>query len=189
MLISLGLALYGYDIREKLPNIIFAAVFYALITFITRNMIDFYHTRTIINVLLLFIVMLAMKIEPLRALFASFTSMLSLLLAETILVIIVTWIIQQPMEQILTNRWMQIFLPFPHIILLIFLAFYLAKKNYSLLKLGSKLTDQFQTRKSGAMYLAVLFLFLAVILAIINVGIISGENTLGKFVQAVEFMF
>lgn len=183
MLISLGLALYGYDIREKLPNIIFAAVFYALITFITRNMIDFYHTRTIINVLLLFIVMLAMKIEPLRALFASFTSMLSLLLAETILVIIVTWIIQQPMEQILTNRWMQIFLPFPHIILLIFLAFYLAKKNYSLLKLGSKLTDQFQTRKSGAMYLAVLFLFLAVILAIINVGIISGENTLGKFVQ------
>jgi len=127
--------------------------------------------------------MIVIKIEPIKALFASFTSMLTLLAAETVLVIIVPQITQQALEQVITNKWLQVFLPFPHIILLTFLAFYLAKKNFSLLRLGNKLTEQVHNRKSGAIYLAVLFLFFAVILAIINVGIISGENTLGKFVH------
>jgi len=183
MLLSLGLALYGYNIRKKIAYIAVAAVIYALITHITRSAVELYHTRTIINSLLLCLIMVVIKIEPIKALFASFTSMLSLLAAETVLVIIVTRITQQPLEQVLATRWMQVFLPWPHIILLTFLAFYLAKKNFSLLKLGSKLTEQVHTRKSGAIYLAVLFLFFAVILGIINVGIISGENTLGKFVH------
>lgn len=184
MLISLGMALYGEDIRKKLPHIIIAAIVFAVMTHITRSVIEAYHIRTVLNTLFLFLVLAAIRINLQKALLASFTSMLSLLLAETLLVFTITQITSQPFEILLQNKWLQIILPWSYIIMLTALAFYLSKKNFSLLKLGNKLTEKtLQTRRGGVIHLAILILFLAVILGIINVGIISGKNSLGQFLH------
>lgn len=184
MLISLGLALYGYDIKKKLKYIIIATIIEAILVSISRNMIDQYHLRTLVNTLILFFVIMLIKIEPIKAFLASLSSMLILLLSEIILVFTVTNITQKSFEQLIENQWVQIFLPWPHIIILTIVAFYLSKKNFSLLKEEVIQKHMNITRTSGSIYLAALILFLILILGIINVGIISGGNYLGKFLHS-----
>lgn len=179
MLLSLGLALYGYEIKKRWVHILIAAIIQAVFTYITRNYIEINHIRILLNTGLFLFVVLSLRIKLLDALLISFTSAMILIITESFLVIIVTNLFNQSIGKIIENVWLNIFLPFPYILFLTILAFYLNQKKFSLLKLN----NGNYKKNTNSLYLAVLILVFTVILAIINLGIVSRDSFFREFIS------
>lgn len=132
--ISLGLALYGYSIKDKIKRIIVFGIVMTIISYFIRALP--YSFLAIIGILLLTFVCLTIMIFQLnliRAIFVVVTSYIILFVAESTIAPLITKSLGLTFEQVIKNPVLRITIPWVHLLLLVLVTVFLRRKKTSLL--------------------------------------------------------
>jgi len=133
IIVSLGLSLFGVEIKARLKRICLVAVIFALITYILRPVIDSFQLRLFFHIIsLVLLVKTFIGVKWAIAFLSIITGLLSLMTIESIVVPLILRLTGISFELVLKNVFLRTFLPWPHLALLMLITLVIAKKGFSL---------------------------------------------------------
>lgn len=179
--ISLGLALYGYSIKDKWPRIILYAICSTIASYFIRQLPLTFMSFTIIFLLVLIsLSVVTLKLNLIRSTIIVVTMYIILFVAESTIAPFVTEALGLTFDQVIGDAFLRIAIPWVHLSLLALLAILLRWKKISLLPALNLLEAKTPSGKM-ILWLIALILFQAMLGLTVYIGFINWNGKTAAF--------